>query len=776
MRDDQRERLRILADSINDSARMGRATLSLFLLVALYLSLTLFSSTDENLFRNGQVVLPQIGAGITVVQSYIFGPLVFLFLHGQALFILSVTARKVRAYETALRDEFPGTTNAQRATRRECRDWLSAFALVQVFQKDPGVSNVARVLIWTATDAIPLALLFVITLSFVRYQSNEITATHHVIFVLDLLLVIWFNHQVFSQRLKTSLFRTAAIAKGSYALGRRWMLIIFTPPVSRTPNNADTPDRDQPSAKIKHYRQSIRERFHNILGWLRTLPKNVPAALAWTGTIVKWTSATCMLATLLLFAHPPRDTDDRSSIWYDDNPEPDEYPFVQAIFDFDNLLDAGPCKWWTMACRYLDVQHFGARTSQTHDADIRRLRQPDVEGLERDQPARVKELDFAKRTLRFAKLAHARLQDADFRKAELHGADLQGAHLQNADLRHAKLTHAMLGNAHLQGANLFDALLTEARLHGARLQGANLQNAQLQGADLTGARLSGADLFDAGLQGTNLSKAQLQGAYLRDARLQGATLTGARFQGANLRNAELQAADFTDTWLEGTNLAGAKLACSFGRPREWKLAWMHAASYDFGNSEHGKARALSADAISPACLVELIGGVESSIPISDLMAIPVAGVSDTTLSDYVTSRIFNCQTNAFSWKLPDMEDMVFAPFKYWDTVDTGSPEYRDSLTKWTVDFACMDKYTANSTLRRWSSIDSTLLIKGTLGPRESLQCAKSEICKEITTILKNDDGCPGLATISRDSDSRENFVRSCDETVCEVGRVGGFTP
>jgi len=62
-------RLRALADSINDTARMARTTLTLALVVALYLGVTPLSSSDLNLFLNGQVVLPQVGVGVSVVQS-----------------------------------------------------------------------------------------------------------------------------------------------------------------------------------------------------------------------------------------------------------------------------------------------------------------------------------------------------------------------------------------------------------------------------------------------------------------------------------------------------------------------------------------------------------------------------------------------------------------------------------------------------------------------------------------------------------------------------------
>jgi len=47
MHEEQRERLRVLADSVNETARMARATNSLFLFVALYLTLTLLSTSDE---------------------------------------------------------------------------------------------------------------------------------------------------------------------------------------------------------------------------------------------------------------------------------------------------------------------------------------------------------------------------------------------------------------------------------------------------------------------------------------------------------------------------------------------------------------------------------------------------------------------------------------------------------------------------------------------------------------------------------------------------------
>ena len=77
MREEPRARLHRLADSINDTARMAQTSLSIMLLVALYLGLTLVSPTDKNLFFNGQGTLPQMGVGISVAQGYIFAPPIF---------------------------------------------------------------------------------------------------------------------------------------------------------------------------------------------------------------------------------------------------------------------------------------------------------------------------------------------------------------------------------------------------------------------------------------------------------------------------------------------------------------------------------------------------------------------------------------------------------------------------------------------------------------------------------------------------------------------------
>ena len=446
MHEEQRERLRVLADSVNETARMARATNSLFLFVALYLALTLLSATDENLLRNGQVVLPQVGVGISIVQSHVLVPLVFFYLHGQALVLLTVLARKVRTFEGVLRDEFPDTKFDAQAKRKECRDWLSAFALVQVLQGDSGPSAMSRALAWLAIEAIPLALLFAIDLSFVRYQSDEVTLMHHVVFFADLLLVVWFNERVFGGKPGTTWGRLAIWTRKALALG--------------------------------------------MMG-------------------------------LLFSAHPPNGTEDRYFVWRHDF----------DLLSVGNLLDAGPCRWWGIACRYLDVSHLGSRTHATNAERDPAAGQSSDDVRERSLGRSATGIDLFERNLRFARFRHARLEGANLGHAQLQGADFRYAQLRNADLVEAGLQRVWFAHARMQGANLSKAQLQGAILYAARLQEANLRNAKLQRAELRLARLQGAILRDAQLHEAELQRAWLQGAELVFAELSGANLTGARLQG-----------------------------------------------------------------------------------------------------------------------------------------------------------------------------------------------------------------------------------------------------
>ena len=434
MSEAQRARLHRLADSINDTALTARKSLSITLVVALYLVLTLVFSTDEDLLLNAQVTLPEVGIDISVAQSYLFAPPIFFSLHIPLLFLLSVLARKVRTFETALKEEFPDALlprlqNKVEVKREECWEWLSAFAFAQLFRQTPGggpaLRVTARTLGWFGIEAVPLALLFVIDVSFVRYQSDWITWSHHCIFILDSVSIGIFN----------------------------WFVL---------------PGRDRRQWKNSHRSSSsLLDRWiSGMVGMLGRL---------WT--LVRLIVALCMALLLICYARPPHFDpqsveDDRRSIWQEDDRE-----FWQAVLeDGENPLDAGPCRWWGFGCRYLDVRNKQLLSAQTVE---------DIQSFGLGSP------DLAGRRLRFARFGSVYLPGADLHQTELQGADLAEAELQGANLVGAELHGVRLVRAKLQGAALRGAELQGANFTRAELQGANLQETELQGANLREAELQG---------------------------------------------------------------------------------------------------------------------------------------------------------------------------------------------------------------------------------------------------------------------------------------------
>ena len=601
-REARHARLRSLADSINDTARMARNSLSLLLIVTLYLGLTLVASTDENLLRNGQVVLPQVGVGLSIVQSYIFAPLIFLYLHAQLLFLLAVLARKVRTFEVTLEEEFPDTVSSNiqervEAKREECRDWLSAFAFVQLLSLRPGVLPGSKILVWLGAEAIPVVLLFVLDLSFVRYQSNVITWVHHFVFSIDLLFLMWFNEQVFGegpQRLRTLLSAMA-------------MKILRRP---RTSNHERTPRAER--------------RPWEVRGQAMTL--------AWLAVLLG------MYYLLFFAAHPPSFNletveKDREGIWGKNG------GFWEAVWNGENPLDAGPCKWLGFACRYLDVSNKRLAKTQGQDRYGPKSDEPSDESFTT--------IDLAGRNLRFAHFQDAWLQGVNLSRAELQGADLWRARLQDA--------------------NLFEAQLQGVDLSRAQLQGADLLGAQLQGANLSQAELQDADLFEAQLQGANLSQAELQDADLLGAQLQGADLSQAQLQGANLWFGGLQCANLQKAHLQGVDLRGAQLQGSFGTFSSWYLVDTLGVLCDFPT-----------DKLSPEQYLEtLVTNVTATVKLA----------WETGMS--VGEHLQECINE-------DWDHRVHLPS------NSAQPDW-NTWAEWTTKFSCENEYTARSSLKRWVS-------------------------------------------------------------------------
>ena len=536
----RRDRLRFLSETVNETARIARVNVSLVLIAALYLALTLLSATDENLLRNSIVTLPQLQTGISLKLSYIFAPIVFLYLHVQTLFLLIVLAQKVKRFQTVLDDE---TTNATDKEKAECRDWLSAFSFVQVHGSTGAFAWFTRILVWLGISAIPLTLFFLIDLSFMRFQSLGISVIHHVCFLADLVAVYWFNRQAVPDRLQ---FRWRYLRELFRPNGGSWV-------------------------------SGERMRKLGIISWV--------------------TLKTVIVTLLLIYAWPPEyesNSSDAKEYWYDDE--------IIGFNIFDDVLC--PESPWRGVCRYLNVSgktltRFGSdweaavapkkfegdeaeqyRRRFGLDLEQRSLRFAVFEG------AWIPAIKLTRADLRGAKFISVRANGADLRYAEMNGADLSDAEMNGADLRYAKMYDADLSDAKMNDTVLHFAEMNGAELIETKMNGADLSKAKINGADLSYAKINDAilysaelndtdlyfakmnraDLSDAKMNGADLSYAEMNDADLSDAEMNGADLSDAGMNGADLSFAEMNGADLSDAEMNGTNLDFAYVAGAHGLP------------------------------------------------------------------------------------------------------------------------------------------------------------------------------------------------------------------
>lgn len=766
------ERLNGLIETVNDTARTARTTMSWFLMAAFYLLWVLISSTDENLFLNEQLILGQLNIGLSLKNIYIIGPLILFFLHTYFLFILQELRLRTSKFELALEEIYPQNTDNK--TRQILRDRISASIFVQSIQKSS--NRLPRLLAFLVVVAVPLGMLFAIDLSFVRYQSVVVTLIHDTLFLTDLALVVWLG---INRERWPSLYK---IMKDTLIRLRTCIVKLFRKLFRRT--------EEQPPETYGH----------------TEIP--IPCTtLLFIVTTLLFIGASCFMVYIAVFAtHPPvfdHETaeEDKNRIWREHHETGNVSRLrkiwdgiLDVVFEGRNFLDAVPCKSWGIACRYLDIstRELVRMSNKELTARVSWWEFGDEDGIDQFHEDVA---DLNSRKFLFAKLTSTWIQGGNFIEADLRGADLQGAHLEgtkfvraklqganltgtrlwtadlarasapSTNLRRAILQNTTLSAAQLQGADLTSADLRGANIVSARLQGADLTRADLREAVLRGTWLQGADLFAAKLQNSNLEKTQLQGARLSGAllqgarlfetNLQGANLEGARLQGANLKGAKLQGADLTRAQLQGADFANARLQGSFGRPDSWCLLWMPDASFKFPprprdpqGRESQYKRALS--------LVEKLR--TKDLAWREGMSL------EEHLKDYLRKGIAR---GVFDDNEPGKKCMVYhepAITKWKHTPpDVNSCGYRRAWAAWTAEFACENRYTAASSLDRWLSDEPLYEAKSRF---DHLADLKSAVRTAMIEREKSEE-CPGLSSVSKEKYREFLSARSEPPSTCE---------
>lgn len=415
-------------DAINDVAKTARALLAAMAAVAIAMTATMISASDEAIFRDAAQVFPSLAVEIRLSTAYTLAPPLFVFLHLNALLQLHLLTRRTQDFLAALDDA--GCTMAMRHA------WLGqihGLAFVQMLLPDRQ-TTISRGLQKAATlismVVVPVLLLLCIQISFVRYQNWSITIDHIVCLLADLALLMWFHLSLWPRDRGRIIWRAAPVT----AMVALISLTQALPPIILF----DTFNL-----------------FDRIVG-------DVPGFF--------WTRRTLDL---------------HGKVLIDSTAKPD---LAKALAQDPDHLKAVQGKMLTLSLPDRSFIGINLENAELFAIDLRRakLRQA------RLSRAQMRGANLSYAEMQQADLQYAQMQDVDLWFAQMQGAHLSPAQMQGANLSSAEMQGADLRSAEMQGADLSSAQMQGANLWFAQMQGADLRSAQMQGADLSFAWMPGA--------------------------------------------------------------------------------------------------------------------------------------------------------------------------------------------------------------------------------------------------------------------------------------------
>ena len=555
-----------LRNSANETARVARGNLLLFLVVGLYIGLLIVRTDDALLLTAGRIDLPLMQIGVPINTFYAVAPVLFLLLHLNLLLRLSrlaEIARLLRRRIEALDD---------RETRRAEAALIYPFDFLQLFfyrtarGTDEPAPPMRRIWQYLRHDhrqhgnmvplmtvvivpvfLFPLALLAYLQLRFLPYQSEVITLVHQAVITLDIGLQVIFILYLGAVR------NFLAAIRGSFRERLAWWgaAIVIPPYVVG-------------SLLFVWWVAVVPE------SWIerhRPFPERVAVVTA--ATFGDWWRADlCRRARI---ARPPYFRRflylPNTSVSAQERPHELIAAYVRKGGD--------PAEAWKFVDE-LDLSERSLRYGWFEGAEFWRTNLTDAD---------LRCARFRDATLREAVLDGAQLHQSDFRSADLSGARLTDVTAEHARFHDAILERARLDDATFRGGQFRDAWFGEAVAEDATFLGTDLRGADFRGASFTDTTFIGANLFrarfhladleDTEFLGTSLNRAQFHGANLRDTKFVAASLVRAQFYGAGLRGLEMSATDARRAGLYGADARSLDIGLSdlsgvqWTRPDDW---------------------------------------------------------------------------------------------------------------------------------------------------------------------------------------------------------------
>lgn len=425
---DQEVKAEALLKVVNDSARYVRNFYISFILLAVYTTVIVWSTTDEMLFRVSMITLPLLNLQLPIKGFYTFSPYILLLIHFNLLLQLHFLAKKLSQFNLQLKKL---STEEQ---QEHLRTRLLPFPFVQLLSanhQNQWIQGLLVIMVWLLVIILPLFALVQLQLGFLPFHSSMVLWGQRIAIAIDLVLIFSFFPMMNGLDVK----REVRIGQTVILLLLSGLLWVFSWGIVSLPGE-------------------IKQNF-----WADWLPSTV-----WSeekGDELKLTA--------LLF-------DKEHSIFHRNLFLPEklltqDQPFPHTHHKPEDIkgvsLNDRDLRWINLSNATLPNAEF--RKTDLQNAYL--------------FSANLQGADLRLANLQGAYLYQADLQGADLRFANLQGANLNNVNLQGADLRLANLQGASFSNANLQGANLKFANLQGTDLEGAKLQGADLDNANLQGAD-----------------------------------------------------------------------------------------------------------------------------------------------------------------------------------------------------------------------------------------------------------------------------------------------------
>ncbi len=635
-----------LRESADDSARHLRTLYFTFLLFTFYITIIVFSTTDEQLLLETPITLPLLGVAIPLLGFYAFAPWLTLIFHLHLLNQFYLLSRKLHHLCKEIRSLPPHLQKIQREL-----PFPFLFSHLIVGRHHPvAIKLTLAVAVIVTVIVVPIILLLSIQWQFLPYHHvsvfevprNWMSRNHQLAVLLDMLL-LW----IFWPRM------TSIKARWQMRWPKSKLWWSKMPPASpRGGVSLKPPFLFHHNRATKHSPTGVKLAFYGaiiatpvIITFLFLVLISVDTLLpsfdAWEWGIYNGSVIAPLLFLLIIWIHLwmtwPR-VKDSSGHWKDWGLVATRFlPLIAKIsIATISTLTITLISFLIIVPPGDGVEHWANEDDQSQIAqflDFILHRNLDLNGLELmknklapelivgwdrppSQPGTAWRVHGEAMNLQYRDLRYASLRGATFRKANLEAAQLQHADLWNASLKGVKMNKetrlqgASLFNVNLQDADLSEvdlrsAKLAFAKLNGATLDYALLQHSNLENADLSNAILENAFLQDANLQRANLSNAVFESAYLQGARLMYSTIHNTKFAGAELSDADLQHstikkaqfshanlewADLRHTTIEETifkdaNLEFADLSNSYLKSTDFQRANLQYASIQYANLE-----------------------------------------------------------------------------------------------------------------------------------------------------------------------------------------------